>query len=118
MLKNSLLAFAVCCLVAAGPCMAHAKLQSSSPADNAHLTAAPKALTLNFSEAAQLAVLKLVRDGTEVPVPLDKSAKASQTFTLTLPALAPGNYTVQWSAVAADDGHVTKGSFIFSIAAQ
>jgi copper resistance protein C len=116
MLKNSLLAFALCGVVAAGPCMAHAKLQSSSPANNAHLTEAPKTLTLQFNEAAQLAVLKLTRDGKEVPVPLDKSAKAGQTFTLTLPALSPGNYTVQWSAVAADDGHVTKGSFVFSIA--
>ena len=97
--------------------MAHAKLQSSSPAANAHLTAAPKTLTLNFSEAAQLAMLKLERDGKEIAVPLDKSAKAGQTFTLTLPVLAPGNYTVQWAAVAADDGHVTKGSVAFSIAA-
>lgn len=116
MLKNMLLAFAVCGIVVTGPCMAHAKLQSSTPANNAHLTAAPKTLTLNFSEAAQLAMLKLVRDGKEIPVPLDKSAKAGQTFTLTLPALMPGNYTVQWAAVAADDGHVTKGSFAFSIA--
>lgn len=117
MLKNSFLAFALYGLLAAGPCLAHAKLQSSSPAANAHLTEAPKTLTLNFSEAAQLAVLKLVRDGKDVPVPLDKNAKAGKTFTLTLPALSPGNYAVQWAAVAADDGHVTKGSFVFSIAA-
>ena len=52
MLKTSLLAFALCGAVAAGPCMAHAKLQSSSPADNAHLAEAPKTLTLKFSEAA------------------------------------------------------------------
>ena len=117
MLKNSLFALALFGILAAGTCMAHAKLQSSSPAANAHLTEAPKTLTLNFSEAAQLAVLKLARDGKEVPIPLDKSAKAAQTFTLTLPALSPGNYTVQWTAVAADDGHVTKGTFVFSIAA-
>ena len=116
MLKNALLAFAVCGIVVAGPCMAHAKLQSSTPADNAHLTEAPKTLTLNFSEAAQLAVLKLVRDGKEISVPLDKSAKAGQTFTVSLPPLPPGNYKVQWTAVAADDGHVTKGSFVFLIA--
>ena len=117
MLKHALLAFALCGLVAAAPCMAHAKLQSSSPANNAQLSEAPKTLTLNFSEAAQLAVLKLVHDGKEIPVALDKAAKAGQTFTLTLPALAPGHYTVQWSALAADDGHVTKGSFTFSVAA-
>jgi copper resistance protein C len=117
MLKNALLALALCGIVLAAPCMAHAKLQSSTPSNNAKLTQAPKTLTLNFNEAARLAVLKLVRDGQEISVPLDKDAKAGQTFTLTLPALSPGNYTVQWSALSADDGHVTKGSFTFSIAA-
>jgi methionine-rich copper-binding protein CopC len=116
MLKNALLAFSLCGLVAAAPCMAHAKLTSSAPADNAQLAEAPKALTLKFSETAQLGVVKLVHDGTEIPVPLDKGAKPGQTFTLTLPTLAPGKYTVQWSAMAADDGHITKGSFSFSIA--
>jgi methionine-rich copper-binding protein CopC len=116
MLKNALLALSLCASVVAGPCMAHAKLQSSSPADSAQLSEAPKTLTLKFSEAAQLAVLKLVHDGKEIPVALDKGAKAGQIFTLTLPSLAPGKYTVQWSAMAADDGHVTKGSFSFSIA--
>jgi copper resistance protein C len=116
MLKNALMALSLCGILVAGPCIAHAKLQSSAPADNAQLSEAPKTLTLKFSEAAQLAVLKLLRDGKEIPVPLDKGAKAGQTFTLTLPTLAPGKYTVQWSAMAADDGHVTKGSFSFSIA--
>ena len=116
MFKHALLALSLCGIVAAGPCIAHAKLQSSSPSDNAQLSEAPKTLTLKFSESAQLAVLKLVRDGKEIPVPLDKDAKPGQTFTLTLPALAPGKYTVQWSAMAADDGHITKGSFSFSIA--
>jgi len=115
MLKNALLSLSLCGLLAAGPCLAHARLQSSAPADNAQLAAAPKSLVLNFSEAAQLAMLKLVLDGKEIPIPLDKSAKPSQAFTLTLPALVPGSYTVQWAAVAADDGHVTKGTFKFSI---
>ena len=115
MLKKMVLTLAMCCTIAASPCLAHAKLKSSMPADNASLTAPPKALTLTFSEAAQLAVLKLTSNGKEIPVTVDKSAKASQEFTLALPVLAPGKYLVQWSAVAADDGHVTKGSFAFSV---
>jgi copper resistance protein C len=99
-----------------GTCLAHAKLVSSSPASDAKLTEAPQTLSLKFNEAAQLAMLKLVSAGKEIAIPLDKGAKAGKDFTLTLPKLAAGQYVVQWSAVAADDGHVTKGSFSFSIA--
>jgi copper resistance protein C len=116
MQKNTLLGLTLCGLLVAGTCLAHARLQSSAPADNAQLSAAPQTLSLNFSEAAQLAVLKLVLEGKEIPIALDKNAKPGQSFTLTLPTLAPGSYTVQWTAVAADDGHVTKGTFKFSIA--
>jgi hypothetical protein len=116
MFKNACLAFALSGALAAGPCLSHAKLQSSTPADSAQLTQAPKTLTLNFSEAAQLARLVVVGDGKEISIPIDKTAKASQSFTLPLPGLVPGKYTVQWTAVAADDGHVTKGTFSFSIA--
>jgi methionine-rich copper-binding protein CopC len=117
MLKQAILALALSGAIMAGPCMAHAKLQSSSPAKDAHLAAPPKTLTLTFNEAAQVAVLKLTGGGQEIPIPVDKSAKASPSFTFPLPVLAPGSYTVQWTAVAADDGHVTKGSFAFSITA-
>ena len=116
MFKNACLAFALSGALAAGPCLSHAKLQSSAPADNAQLAQVPKTLTLNFSEAAQLARLVVVGDGKEISIPIDKTAKASQSFTLPLPGLVPGKYTVQWTAVAADDGHVTKGTFSFSIA--
>jgi methionine-rich copper-binding protein CopC len=115
MIRYALMIFAICSVIVAAPSFSHAKLQNSSPAANAQLTEAPKVLTLKFSEAAHLAVLKLVTDGKEIPVPIDPKAAASDTFSLTLPALAPGKYTVQWSAVAADDGHITKGSFAFSI---
>jgi copper resistance protein C len=115
MVRRALSAFTIC-LVMAAPCMAHATLQSSLPANNARLTEVPKSLTLNFSEAAQLAILKLVINGGEISIPVDKSAKASRSFTLVLPGLAPGQYTVQWTAVAAADGHVSKGFFAFSIA--
>lgn len=117
MLKQAILALALGGAIMAGPCMAHAKLQSSSPARDAQLAAPPKALTLTFNEAAQVAVLKLTSGGKEISIPVDKNAKASPSFTFPLPALAPGSYTVQWTAMAASDGHVTKGSFVFSITA-
>lgn len=114
-MKSILFVLSMSLAMAAGPCFGHAKLTSSIPAGNSQLASAPKSLTLNFNEAATLAVLKLVSAGKEIPIPLDKGAKPGREFTLSLPALMPGNYTVEWSAVAADDGHVTKGSFTFSI---
>jgi copper resistance protein C len=117
MRKIALLGLSLCGLIVSGECLAHAHLQSSTPTNNAQLTEPPKTLLLNFSEAAQLAVLKLIGDGKEIPIVLARAAKPGPTYTLTLPALTPGAYTVQWTAVAADDGHVTKGTFKFSIAA-
>ena len=116
MLKNALVCLSLCGLLAAAESSAHARLQSSTPADNAQLKEAPHTLSLNFSEVARLARLKLTFGGKEIPISLDPSAKPAASFTLALPALAPGSYTVEWAAVAADDGHVTKGMFKFSIA--
>jgi methionine-rich copper-binding protein CopC len=97
------------------PSFSHAKLQSSVPAANTQLAHAPPTLTLNFSEQAQLAVLKLNSSGTSLPVAVDREAKPSSTVVVTLPALKPGKYEVEWSAIAADDGHITKGSFYFTV---
>jgi methionine-rich copper-binding protein CopC len=116
MLKNSIIAFSLLGVIAAAPIWAHAKLQSSTPADHAQLTEAPKSITLKFNESAKLAMVKLTTGDKEISVPVDKNAKASQTFSVELPGLAAGKYVVQWTAVAADDGHVTKGSFDFTIA--
>jgi copper resistance protein C len=115
MTKKILGTFFMAGMLAAGSCLAHATLKSSTPAKNEQLASAPKAMTLNFSEEAKLASLKLVGGGKSIVVPLDKGAKAAATFTVNLPALISGSYVVQWTAVAADDGHITKGTFNFSI---
>ena len=115
MSKSSLLAAMAMALTWAGLCFAHAHLQSSTPASNARLAHAPSTLTLNFSEEAQLAVLKLSSAGDAIPVAIDRSMKPSTTITVALPALKAGKYDVLWTAIAHDDGHVSKGSFSFSV---
>ena len=116
MRKYMLLAFGLTAVLAGGAGVAHARLESSSPPDHAQLSTAPKTLTLNFNESAQVARLSLTSDGKEIPIVLDKTAKAARSVTVSLPTLSPGKYTVQWTALAADDGHITKGSFAFAIA--
>jgi methionine-rich copper-binding protein CopC len=114
--KKTIIAFSLLSVIAAAPCWAHAKLQNSTPADHAQLTEPPKSITLQFNESAKLAVLTLTTGGKEISIPVDKNAKPSLSFTIPLPGLMAGKYTVQWTAIAADDGHMTKGSFDFSIA--
>lgn len=114
-MKAILLTVSMSLVMLAGTCLAHAKLVRSLPADNAQIAAAPGSLTLIFNETASLAVLKVRGAAKEFSIPLDKGAKPGREFTLSLPPLPSGRYIVQWSAVAADDGHVTKGSFTFTI---
>lgn len=114
-IKVTLLAMTATVTLMSGVAFAHAKLQHLSPADNALLVIAPKTLTLTFDEDVQLGVLKLNAAGNEIPVAIDRAGKASRIVTVTLPVLMPGKYEVRWSALAADDGHVTKGAFSFTV---
>jgi methionine-rich copper-binding protein CopC len=98
-----------------GPAFAHAKLTHTSPADGAQLTEAPTALTLSFAEAVKLAALTVEGAGTTVPLTIDRTAKATATIVVPLPALSPGRYEVRWSAMSPGDGHVMKGSLTFTI---
>jgi methionine-rich copper-binding protein CopC len=117
--------------------LAHAKLLSTVPAMGEQLAVAPKRMTLQFNEAVQIGVLKLSADGKDIPIELGRgtetaataaagtapagtapaSAAGTSTVTVELPALAPGTYRVQWSALTVDDGHVVKGTFSFVVVA-
>lgn len=109
------LAAVVAGLILSTPAFGHAKLRGSLPAAGAQLQAAPKSLTLTFNETVRLAVLTLIVDGKDIPVTIDRNAPAAAQVTVTLPALAAGSYQVRWSALSVDDGHVTQGTFSFSI---
>jgi methionine-rich copper-binding protein CopC len=115
MTKKWLLAGAFCAVILAGPALGHAKLQSTIPAADAQLQIAPTSLTLTFNEAVQLAMLIVTADGKNIPVTVDRSAAAAARVSVALPALAAGRYQVQWSVLAVDDGHVSKGTFSFAI---
>jgi methionine-rich copper-binding protein CopC len=102
-------------LILTAPAFGHAKLRGSLPAAGAQLQAAPKSLTLTFNETVRLAILTLTIDGRDIPVTIDRNAPAAVKVTVDLPALAAGTYQVRWSALSVDDGHVTQGTFTFSV---
>lgn len=98
---------------------AHAHLTHQYPAADAEVTAAPQALTLNFSEGIEPGfsgasvtgskqeqiktgpAKRNEQDKTQLIVPLDEILK-------------PGHYTVNWHVVSVD-GHKTKGQYSFSV---
>jgi methionine-rich copper-binding protein CopC len=93
---------------------AHSELTASVPADKASVAAAPKELTLNFSEPVRLTALAVSgADGPQKelgPLP----AQSQKDFSIASPGLAQGEYTVSWRALS-KDAHVMTGQFTFAV---
>ncbi|THA33457.1 copper resistance protein CopC [Streptomyces sp. A1547] len=112
---------ALCALVLGGaaPALAHAGLSGSDPADGAVLNAAPKQVTLTFTESVSfpdgaLRVLSPASDRVN-PRPAQHADGRENTARVELPGnLAQGTYTVAWRVVSAD-GHPISGAFTFSV---
>ncbi len=105
-------------LVAASEADAHARLVSATPAASSTV-AAPKQVTLRFSEALapRFSAFDLMKaDGSKVTVATRVPPKDRKTVVGVVSGqLAPGSYMVMWHAAAADDGHRTKGDFSFTV---
>jgi len=104
-------------LLAAAQVQAHAKLIGAEPAANSSV-AAPKIIQLKFDEdiAKKFSSVRLTHTGGSPVVITSMVTKDAKSLTaLPTAALAPGLYTVSWTAVATDDGHKTMGSYSFAV---
>ncbi|MFI6608306.1 copper resistance CopC/CopD family protein [Streptomyces sp. NPDC050507] len=110
-------------LAVAGPASAHAALTGSDPQDGAVVAAAPKAVTLTFSEQVAMGEGSIrvldpagKRADTE-DAPRDLHSGSTVKYGVSLhTGLPDGTYTVAWQAVSADS-HPVSGAFTFSIGA-
>jgi copper resistance protein C len=97
---------------------AHAKLMKADPPANGTAHPPAQTLALAFSEeiSAKLSSVT-VKSANATPIPaatmLDKAGKGFMVM-LKQP-LRPGVYTVEWRAVASDDGHTTSGTYSFTV---
>jgi putative copper export protein len=91
------------------------------PSAGAKIVSTPNTIQLWFSEAPEAALTtitlttsdgRIIQLGKVTAVP-DTSASVMATVN---GVLAPGDYTVKWRTVAADDGHPSNGSFSFTVA--
>ncbi|WP_313485519.1 CopC domain-containing protein YobA [Pseudescherichia sp.] len=106
--------------VAASPAVfAHAHLKHQYPAADANVTAAPQALTLNFSEGIEPKFSGVKVTGSQQQTVKIGTVKRNDNDKTQLiapieQALTPGEYTVEWHVVSVD-GHKTQGSYRFSV---
>lgn len=97
---------------------AHAKLQTSSPADGSAVTPAPALLRLKYNEPVEVAMSSVRITGPgNAAVALDQVAADpadDKALVQALPKLAPGDYHVQWNTMG-HDGHHTRGEIRFTV---
>jgi methionine-rich copper-binding protein CopC len=103
------------------PVWSHAALVKSSPAHGASLTKSPAVIRAWFNEELTVkgSTMRLF-DAHQKQLAtggLDASVSKHDVMKITPPALKPGAYVVQWTAISADDNDTRKGSFKFSIGA-
>jgi copper transport protein len=98
---------------------AHALPQSSDPAANAVLTAAPAMVTIRFGEAPDPALSSIrVLDSTGAPQTAGPSGPVAGdplSLQVQLKPLVNGVYTVAWRTVSSVDGHLASGTFAFGV---
>lgn len=101
----------------------HTRLLRSLPAKDSVVTALPSTLQLWFSEPIEVGVSRVRLEGADAKViplaPLSQErAKVDAPVTAPFPqSLSDGTYTVHWTT-ASKDGHVVRGSFVFTLKAR
>ncbi len=104
-------------LIAAGPALAHAMLESAVPPVGGTVSA-PSEIRISFSEGIEPKFSGVALSGPGGAVPVGKASIAAGDNKVMVvrigKKLAPGTYTVKWHAVSVDTHH-TQGDFDFTV---
>jgi copper resistance protein C len=98
--------------------LAHSFPQTSDPAPNARLDAAPTHIGITYDSpiaASGSSMVLLDSSGTPVATAPDPVSSNRQTSLQPMTDLAPGPYTVDWTSQSADDGHTAQGFYTFVV---
>ena len=97
---------------------AHAMLSGSTPPVGGSVGAAPRQVTLSFTQGLEPAFSSVqVTDSKGARVDTGKAQVSGSTMTVGLKALSPGTYRVHWHVLSVDT-HKTEGSFSFHVGGQ
>ena len=101
------------------PAMAHANLADARPAPNSVLETAPETVIAWFTEPIEAGLSEIrVLDSSGARVDLGDTTVDPNDPTAIFVGLEPlpnGTYTVAWRNVSTVDGHLVRGSFLFSV---
>jgi methionine-rich copper-binding protein CopC len=119
---SRVLAGGVACVAAliltASPAVAHSEPVELSPDDGASLSEAPTQVRAVFSEELDAESSLTVFDSAGRPVGDAGHLDLDDVEHVTLVAdieVGSGSYTVEWTAVSAEDGDATSGSWAFTV---
>lgn len=116
--KRLVLASLVACALLLAPrlALAHAHLESSTPAADATVQGPHVAIELRFNSRVdgQRSTLGIVVAGGSGKAALVHDAQHSESTLNAHANLQPGHYVIQWQALA-PDGHITRGEIPFTV---
>jgi copper transport protein len=120
MFVGALVTGALVLAMSAPGAMAHAYLESASPAAGSREANAPAAVAMRFDEVLNrhlsTAAIYEARTNKRVGATVGFPAPLAMTLEPELP-LPRGSYRVEWHSVSGDDGHELEGSFSFGVQA-
>lgn len=100
-----------------GVSMAHSKLESSVPGQDASITASPERIELTFNtKIEKLSNFKVLNAAGE-EMDTERAEVNGETMSGAVPSVLPnGIYTVKWTIIGAD-GHSVEGNYTFTVEA-
>jgi len=99
--------------------LAHAELDTITPANGSTVDVAPTQIVATFTEEldpAKSSIVVLNAGGAQIATGGTVAADDKKKMTLALPALEAGTYQVRWTSTSAQDGDIDRGTTGFTYA--
>jgi len=103
------------CSVTGGAAHAHGDLLSSRPADGSTIRKPPEHVALHLAEEPAKRSVVTVTDGCARDVTGDIYAADQTLHALVAKKAQPGDWQVTYRVVSAEDGHLSKGGYTFTV---
>jgi methionine-rich copper-binding protein CopC len=99
----------------AGSAVAHIGVKTTNIADAAVIDTLPKKFSFSFSQPVKLIAFSVTtHDGKVVDLAYKLPKSRAKSFSVPLPDLSPGHYTIEWRTLS-KDGHPMTGKSTFEL---